>query len=507
MRETAAVVCGSAVGGQGAIEIGFEDLYVQGRGRVHPLTIPKTMSNAGASHISMEFRLTGPTYTVSTACSSANHAMGQAFRLVRDGYSDVAVTGGGDAPLTLGMLKAWEAMRVISPDTCRPFSKDRRGMILGEGGAMMVLEPWEAAKARGAKIYAEICGFGMTSRRAPLLTQPTIAGPARAMRAALVEAGLAPEAVGYINAHGTGTPGNDPTETSAIREVFGAHADKLAVSSTKSMHGHALGAAGALEAIATVLALYHGILPPTANYNERDPECDLDYIPNQPRAAKVEAALSELLRLRRLERRGSLPRRSLVSEFNIQSEDAAEAGAAVTVCCRFGDGHRGSAATMTPAEIQRFDKSLLQVPGRRVRGSRAGSPRVSGNARGQVGPGVDALLPDPQFLAAMNQPRDARGQFEELKQLLGRAYYARPDSPATDSSLAWAILARHAELKAFIAERNPARTLRAIEALEARYSKQLCAPVFDDEIREEIEILPRNALGRFRSLGGGQAFP
>jgi nodulation protein E len=291
MRETGAVICGSAVGGQDAIEKGFEDLYVQGRGRVHPLTIPKTMANAGASHISMEFGLTGPTYTVSTACSSANHAIGQAFRLVRDGYADVAVTGGSEAPLSIGMLKAWEAMRVIAPDTCRPFSKDRRGMILSEGGAMMILEPFEAAQARGARIYAEVCGFGMTSD-AFHLTQPTVSGPARAMREALREANMAPESVGYINAHGTGTPGNDPVETRAIREVFGAHADKLAISSTKSMHGHALGAAGALESIATIMALYHGILPPTANYNERDPECDLDYIPNQPRTAKVEAALS-----------------------------------------------------------------------------------------------------------------------------------------------------------------------------------------------------------------------
>jgi nodulation protein E len=291
LRERSAIVCGSAVGGQGAIEKGFEDLYVQGRGRVHPLTIPKTMANAGASHISMEFGFTGPAYTVSTACSSANHAIGQAFRLVRDGYADVAVTGGAEAPLTLGMLKAWEAMRVIAPDTCRPFSKDRRGMILGEGGAMMILETMEGARARGARIYGEVCGFGMTSD-AHHLTQPTVAGPSRAMRDALREASMAPESVGYINAHGTGTPGNDPAETRAIREVFGAHADKLAVSSTKSMHGHALGAAGALEAIAAILAMYHGILPPTANYNERDPECDLDYIPNRPRAAKVEAALS-----------------------------------------------------------------------------------------------------------------------------------------------------------------------------------------------------------------------
>ena len=291
LREKGAVICGSAVGGQSAIEIGFEDLYVSDRGRVHPLTIPKTMANAGASHISMELGITGPTYTVSTACSSANHAMGQAFRQVRDGEVEVAVTGGSEAPFTIGFLKAWEAMRVIAPDTCRPFSKDRRGMILGEGGAMMILEPWEAAKARGARIYAEICGFGMTSD-AHHLTQPTVTGPSRAMRDALRLAGMAPEEVGYINAHGTGTPGNDPVESRAIREVFGAHADKLGVSSTKSLHGHALGAAGALEAIATVLALYHGILPPTANYNERDPECDLDYIPNKPRVQQVQAALS-----------------------------------------------------------------------------------------------------------------------------------------------------------------------------------------------------------------------
>lgn len=291
LRERSAIVCGSAVGGQSAIEVGFEDLYVTDRGRVHPLTIPKTMSNAGASHISMDLKLSGPTYTVSTACSSANHAIGQAFRLVREGDVDLAVTGGSEAMFTIGMLKAWEAMRVISPDTCRPFSKDRRGMILGEGGAMMILEPLDAARARGARIYGEICGFGMSSD-ANHLTQPTVEGPARAMRDALRMAGLAPEQVGYINAHGTGTPGNDPVETRAIRAVFGAHADKLAVSSTKSMHGHALGAAGAIEAVATILALRDGILPPTANFTVADPECDLDYIPNKARAQQVEAALS-----------------------------------------------------------------------------------------------------------------------------------------------------------------------------------------------------------------------
>ncbi len=190
LRERSAIVCGSAVGGQAAIEAGFQDLWVEGRGRVHPLTIPKTMSNAGASHIAMDLGMSGPTYTVSTACSSANHAIGQAFRLVRDGEADAAMTGGSESIFNIGMLKAWEAMRVIAPDTCRPFSKDRRGMILGEGGAMMVLEPMDAARARGAKIFAEICGFGMTAD-AHHLTQPAVHGPVRAMRGALREAGLA----------------------------------------------------------------------------------------------------------------------------------------------------------------------------------------------------------------------------------------------------------------------------------------------------------------------------
>ena len=291
LREQTAIICGSAVGGQSAIEAGFEDLWVNGRGRVHPLTIPKTMANAGASHIAMDLGLSGPAFTISTACSSANHAIGQAFRMVRDAEAEMALTGGAEAFFNVGMLKAWEAMRVISPDTCRPFSKDRKGMILGEGGAMMILEPLERAQARGARIYGEVCGCGMTAD-AHHLTQPTVEGPARAMRAALREAGLAPEAIGYINAHGTGTPGNDPVESRAIRAVFGPHADKIGVSSTKSMHGHALGAAGALEAVATLLVLCKGILPPTANFTERDPECDLDYIPNQARKAEVGAALS-----------------------------------------------------------------------------------------------------------------------------------------------------------------------------------------------------------------------
>ena len=291
LRERAAIITGSCVGGQSTEDVGFHEVYKLGHNRVHPLTIPKTMANAGASHISMEFGITGPSYTISTACSSAAHAIGQAYWMIRGGSTDLAITGGSEAPFSFGILKAWEAMRVVSPETCRPFSRDRRGMILGEGAAMFVLEPLEAARARGAAVHAEIVGFGM-SADANHITQPSAEGAARAMRAALRDAAIAPEQIGYVNAHGTATPANDVTEAAAIRAVFGAHTDRLAVSSTKSMHGHALGAAAALECLATALALRDGVLPPTANFTELDPECDLDVIPNQARPAEVEYALS-----------------------------------------------------------------------------------------------------------------------------------------------------------------------------------------------------------------------
>jgi nodulation protein E len=291
LRDTAAIVTGSCVGGQSTEDIGFQEVYKLGHNRVHPLTIPKTMANAGASHISMEFGITGPSFTISTACSSAGHAIGQAFWMVRTGSTDLAIAGGSEAPFSFGILKAWEAMRVVSPETCRPFSKDRRGMILGEGAGMLVLEPLEAARSRGARIHAEIVGFGM-SADACHITQPSTEGAARAMRAALRDAGLQPEQIGYINAHGTATPANDPTEVAAIRSVFGPHAERLAISSTKSMHGHALGAAAALECLAAALTLRDGVLPPTANFNEPDPQCDLDVIPNHARRAQVEYALS-----------------------------------------------------------------------------------------------------------------------------------------------------------------------------------------------------------------------
>ncbi len=289
--ERGAIVTGSCLGGRGAEEAGYWELFHHNRTRVHPLTIPLSMSNAGASHISMKYGMHGPAYTVSTACSSSAHAIGQAFWMVRSGMAPMAIAGGSEAPMFVGGLKAWEAMRVISKDTCRPFSADRSGLVLGEGGAMLVLETMEGALARGAKPLGEIVGFGMSSD-ASHITQPSPDGAERAMRGAMRDAGLAPEQIGYINAHGTATMANDRSETAGIRAAFGAQAERVAVSSTKSMHGHALGAAGALEAVASILTLGRGVLPPTANYTTPDPECNLDVVPNVARAAEVEACLS-----------------------------------------------------------------------------------------------------------------------------------------------------------------------------------------------------------------------
>ena len=291
LRERTGVTTGSCLGGKETEDAFFYDLYANKKNRVPPIAIPRSMSNSVASHVSMEFGLTGATFTTSTACSSANHAIGQAFWLIRQGTLDAAVAGGSEAPLCYGNLKAWEAMRVVAADTCRPFSRDRGGMILGEGGAMFVLEEMEAAKTRGARIYAEIAGFGM-SADAHHLTMPLAEGAAKAMRGALADAGLRPEEVGYINAHGTATQANDPMESQAIRMVFGDAAAEILVSSTKSMHGHTLGAAGAIEAAATVLGMHKGVLPPTANFTEIDPECPVSVIKNEAAERKVDAALS-----------------------------------------------------------------------------------------------------------------------------------------------------------------------------------------------------------------------
>jgi nodulation protein E len=291
LADRTGVITGSSVGGQFSEEEGYLRLYRENNPKVAPLTIPRTMANAGASRISLEFGIHGPAYTVSTACSSSNHALGQAFWMVRSGQITAAISGGSEAVFAEGLLRAWEAMRVVSPDVCRPFSADRRGLSLGEGAGMLVLENWEHALARGASILGEIVGFGMSSD-AHHITQPCPDGPAKAMDWALKDANMNPEEIGYINAHGTGTQANDVTETRAIRSVFGAHVDRLPVSSSKSMHGHTLGAAGAIEAIVTILSLKEGIVPPTANFTTPDPACDLDIVPNQARSAEIQAAIS-----------------------------------------------------------------------------------------------------------------------------------------------------------------------------------------------------------------------
>jgi nodulation protein E len=291
LGERTAAIVGSSIGGQSTQDESFKRFYGENAARVNPLSIPRTMPNAPASQISMFFGIKGPTYAVSTACASATHSIGQAFHLVRSGAVTCAVSGGAEAQLTTGTVKAWEAMRILAPDTCRPFSRERKGMVLGEGAAILVLETLDHAAARGAGILGEIVGFGM-SADAGDLTAPDPDGMVRAMAAALADASLPPDAVDYVNAHGTGTTVNDAAETSALHKTFGPHAARLAISSTKSMVGHALGAAGALEAVAAVMAGRDGIVPATMNYLGPDPACDLDYVPNEARRRPLRSALS-----------------------------------------------------------------------------------------------------------------------------------------------------------------------------------------------------------------------
>ncbi len=289
--ERAATIIGSGVGGQTTLDDSYHAIYAEKKTRVHPFTVPRLMINAVTSHITMEHGVTGPAYSVASACSSANHAMGQAFLMVRGGMVDTAITGGAEAAITVGTIKAWEALRVMANDTCRPFSRGRNGMVLGEGAAVFIFETLEKAKARGAKIYAEVIGHGLSSD-AMDITLPDANGAARAIGGALKDAGINPEDVDYVNAHGTGTTANDVTETRALKQVFGDHAYRISVSSTKSMIGHALGGAGALELAAVLLGMRDGLAPPTANYCESDPECDLDYIPNDPREMAINVAIS-----------------------------------------------------------------------------------------------------------------------------------------------------------------------------------------------------------------------
>ncbi|SDE06156.1 beta-ketoacyl-[acyl-carrier-protein] synthase family protein [Limimaricola pyoseonensis] len=289
--EMSGVVLGTAGGGVNTWDENYRTVYEEGKNRVHPFVVPKLMNNAAASHVSMEYNLRGPSFTVATACSSSNHAMGLAFQMIRSGMCRAMLTGGSEAMLCFGGVKAWEGLRVMSKDACRPFSANRNGMVQGEGAAVFVFEEYEHARARGAEILCEVAGFGMTADAADIV-MPSAQGAERAMRGAMRDAGLNPEQVGYINAHGTGTAANDKSECASVAHVFGAAADRLMISSTKSMHGHLIGGTGAVELLACIMALKDGVIAPTIGYEEPDPECALDVVPNEAREAKVDAVLS-----------------------------------------------------------------------------------------------------------------------------------------------------------------------------------------------------------------------
>jgi 3-oxoacyl-[acyl-carrier-protein] synthase II len=299
MRASTGVFFGTGMGGSATTDEGYATLYRDGSDRIKPFTVLTAMNNAAGSWIGLEHGLTGPNLTYSTACSSSAIAVGEAWLRVRSGAAPLALAGGAEAPLTLGTLKAWEALKTLAtedPDdasaSCKPFARDRSGLVLGEGAAVVVLEEWQRARRRKADIFGEIVGYGLTTDTAHI-TRPSVEGQARALERALASAGAAPREVGYINAHGTGTAANDAVETGAIKRVFGPRAKKLPVSSTKSMHAHLLGAAGAVELVVTLLALRTRTLPPTLNLRVPDPECDLDYVPNTAREAQgVELALT-----------------------------------------------------------------------------------------------------------------------------------------------------------------------------------------------------------------------
>ena len=287
----AGVILGNSGGGMTTLDENYRSVYEDGKNRVHPFVVPKLMNNAAASHVSIEYNLRGPAFTVSTACASSNHAMAQAFQMVHGGVTPVMVTGGSESMLCFGGVKAWEGLRVMSKDACRPFSANRNGMVQGEGAGIFVFEEYEHARKRGAEILAEVIGFGMSSDAADIV-MPSKQGAARTMRAAMQDARIAAADVGYINAHGTGTAANDKIESAAVADVFGPHADALMISSTKSMHGHLIGGTGAVELLACIMAVRDGIVAPTIGYEEPDPECALDVVPNVAREARVEVALS-----------------------------------------------------------------------------------------------------------------------------------------------------------------------------------------------------------------------
>ncbi len=287
----AGVILGNSGGGMTTLDENYRTVFADGKNRVHPFVVPKLMNNAAASHVSMQYNLKGPSFTVSTACASSNHAMAQAFQMVHGGISSAMVTGGSESMLCFGGVKAWEGLRVMSKDGCRPFSANRNGMVQGEGAGVFVFEEYEHARRRGAEILAEVAGYAMSSDASDIV-MPSKQGAARAIAGALKDAKINREDVGYINAHGTGTAANDKTECAAVADVFGQHANRLMISSTKSMHGHLIGATGAVELLACIMAVRDGVIAPTIGYEEPDPECALDVVPNEAREAKVDVALS-----------------------------------------------------------------------------------------------------------------------------------------------------------------------------------------------------------------------
>jgi nodulation protein E len=287
----AAVVIGTGCGSEEAYEETYDRLFTKGKHRVHPLTVPKAMPTSAACNVSMQFGITGPVFTVTSACASGNHAIAQAALMIRSGLVDIALVGGADAPFSYGMLKSWEALRALTSDACRPFSADRSGLVMGEGAGILVLESYEHAIKRNATPYVELSGFGM-SADAEDITNPSAKGAAKAIQAALIDAQLTPEQIDYVNAHGTGTIANDSTETTALHDIFGDHAKNLLVSSTKSMHGHAMGASSAIELIAATLTLRDGIAPPTINFTTPGEGCDLNYVPNKAQRIELNAAIS-----------------------------------------------------------------------------------------------------------------------------------------------------------------------------------------------------------------------
>ena len=287
----AASIFGSGAGGMNTTESAYEDLFVRKKKATHPLTLIRIIGSSASAHIGIEYGIKGPTFGTVSACSTATHAIGLTHQYIKAGLVDVGIAGASEAVLCYGSMRTWQALRVLSPDGCFPFSKNRNGTVLGEGAGALVMESLEHAQARGANILAEVVGYGMTSD-AKDMVNPTIEGPTEAMRLALQDANLAPSDIDYLNAHGTATTINDVNETGAIKAVFGNHAKNLAVSSTKSMHGHLLGAGGAVEGMACVKAMQENFLPPTIGLNEADPECDLDYVPNEGRSQEINYTMS-----------------------------------------------------------------------------------------------------------------------------------------------------------------------------------------------------------------------